>query len=65
MSVVLIYFQESQNGDSQPSQPGSPQTKLEKKRNDKDVELEIADIHWIIGKAREFQKKKKSLLLLH
>ena len=36
------------------------------KTNDKDVELEIADNHWIIGKAREFQKKKKkSLLLLH
>ena len=30
------------------------------KTHDKDVELEIADIHWIIEKAREFQKKKKS-----
>ena len=25
----------------------------------------IANIHWIIEKAREFQKKKKNLLLFH
>ena len=25
---------------------------------------QIANIHWIIGKAREFQKKKKNLFLL-
>ena len=29
------------------------------KTNDKEVELEIADIHWIIEKAREFQEKKQ------
>ena len=30
------------------------------KANDKDVELEIADIHWIIEKAREFQENKQT-----
>ena len=30
------------------------------KANNKDVELEIADIHWIIEKARDFQKNKQT-----
>ena len=33
-------------------------------KNDRDVELEIADVHWIIEKAREFQKKKSTFASL-
>ena len=34
-------------------------------RNGRGTRDQTANIHWIIVKAREFQKKKKNLLLLH